>query len=277
MLNFLLMTTDNVNLLLKQYSEHENKLVSLERCCVLMEVYPEAGYQELERLEDCLRRNRPIEENSGKLQWPKKGSISIKDLSIQYRPSLPFVIKNLSLRINHRDKVGIVGRTGAGKSTLISSLYRTFEDYLGKMVIDGIEIRKVGLKQLRQSLTVIPQDPYLFEDTLRNNIDPMREFADDQIEPILEDVGLWKKFSDLEGLQTKIEKEGGNLSQGEKQLVCLARALLFKKKIVLMDEATSNIDIETEQKIQALIQDKFKSSTVLVIAHRLKTILHCDK
>ena len=243
----------------------------------MMDVEPEAGYKNLDQLEDNLRNERPIEEKIRESKWPKKGSIRIRNLSIKYRPSLPYVIKNLNLRVTSKDKVGIVGRTGAGKTTLLTSLYRTFEDYHGEILIDGVEIRKVGLKLLRRSMTIIPQDPYLFEDTLRNNIDPMKEFSDDQIEPILEDVGLWKKFSELEGLESKIEKDGGNLSQGEKQLVCLARALLFKKKIVLMDEATSNIDIETEQRIQVLIKEKFKESTVLVIAHRLNTILHCDK
>ena len=174
-------------------------------------------------------------------------------------------------------KVGIVGRTGAGKTTLVSSLYRTFSDYKGEINIDGVEIRSPDLKILRQGMTIIPQDPYLFEESLRQNIDPMGEFPDKDIEAILDDVGLWEKFVEKEGLDSKIEKQGGNLSQGEKQLVCLGRALLFKKKVVLMDEATSNLDVNTEQTIQSLIKKRFGECTVLLIAHRLNTILHCDK
>ena len=160
---------------------------------------------------------------------------------------------------------------------MISSLYRTFEGYKGEILIDSVEIREPGLKTLRQGMTIISQDPYLFEDSLRHNIDPMGEFSDEEIEGILDDVGLWEKFVELEGIYTKIEKDGGNLSQGEKQLVCMARALLFKKKVVLMDEATSSLDMKTEQIIQRLIKERFKDCTVLVIAHRLNTILHCDK
>ena len=279
MLHFVLKTTKNVTKLLGSSADYENKMISLERCCALMDVSPEEGYKNLESLEMALINEEDIglinhEEGA---QWPKKGRIVIKNLSIKYRPSLPYVIKNLTLRVKSGSKVGIVGRTGAGKTTLISSLYRTFEEYKGQIMIDGVEIRDVDLKVLRQAITIISQDPYLFEDSLRNNIDPMGELSDLQIETILQDVDLWKKFVVLEGLETKIEKGGGNLSQGEKQLICLARALLFKKKLVLMDEATSNIDVKTEQTIQKLIKERFVESTVLVIAHRLNTILHCDK
>ena len=241
-----------------------------------MEVTPEAGYKHLDRLEKNLREDKPIQIYSEET-WPSKGQIEFRDLSIKYRPTLPFVIKNLSVKVTAGSKVGIVGRTGAEKTTLISSLYRTFDDYKGKILIDSVEIREPGLKTLRQGMTIISQDPYLFEDSLRHNIDPMGEFSDEEIEGILDDVGLWEKFVELDGVHTKIEKDGGNLSQGEKKLVCMARALLFKKKVVLMDETTSSLDMKTEQIIQRLIKERFKDCTVLVIAHRLNTILHCDK
>ena len=276
LLHYVLNITDNVNTVLHSASDHENKLISLERCNALLKVNPEAGYQDLDELEIALRNGEEVG-TTRQESWPKKGKIVIKKLSIKYRPSLPYVIKNLTLSIRSGSKVGIVGRTGAGKTTLITSLYRTFEDYKGEIIIDGVEIRSLGLKVLRQAMTIIPQDPYLFEDTLRNNIDPMSEFSDEEIEAILVDVDLWKKFVMFDGIETKIEKEGSNLSQGEKQLLCLARALLFKKKVVLMDEATSNIDLKTEMTIQSLIKKRFVESTVLVIAHRLNTILHCDK
>lgn len=277
MLNFLLELTNNINLLLDYVSNHENMLVSLERCTYFMNVRPEEGYKGLDILEKAMRNGKKVRLDRKKLNWPKNGNLVIRDLCIKYRKDLPYVVKNLSLDIKSGTKVGIVGRTGAGKTTLISSIYRTFDQYLGQIVLDGKEIREIDLKLLRNSMTIIPQDPYLFEDTLRNNLDPMRQFEDDKIVEIIQDVGLWGKFNKLDGIKTFIEKGGNNLSQGEKQLVCLARALLFENKLVLMDEATANIDTQTEVMIQGLVKEKFKDSTILMIAHRLNTILHCDK
>ena len=277
MLNFLLMITGKVNGLLNRVSSHENNLISLERCTYFMNIRPEVGYRGLDILESALRRKKNVKINTSKLSWPKNGNLVIKNLSVKYRKGLPYVLKKINLNIESGTKVGIVGRTGAGKTTLISSIYRTFDEYKGKIIIDGKEIRDVDLKILRYTMTIIPQDPYLFEDTVRNNIDPMGQFKDEQIEEILDEVGLWKKFCLLKGLDSQIEKGGTNLSQGEKQLVCLARALLFKNRLVLMDEATANIDTQTEAIIQNLIKKRFKNSTILMIAHRLNTILHCDK
>lgn len=277
MLNFLLQLTYFINQLLDTVSNHENRLISLERCTYFMNLKPEQGYKGLTILEKALRNGKSIKVDMKKLCWPTNGDLEIKNLSIRYRKDLDYVIKNLNLKIKSGTKVGIVGRTGAGKTTLISSIYRTFDEYLGDIVFDGREIRTLDLKVLRNAMTIIPQDPYLFEDTLRNNLDPMKQFPDDKITDIIRDVGLWNKFEKLEGIETKIEKGGSNLSQGEKQLVCLARALLFENRLVLMDEATANIDTQTEAVIQDLIEKKFNNSTILMIAHRLNTILHCDK
>ena len=277
MLNYLLQLTPAINDLLDTVSNHENRLISLERCCYFMNVVPEVGYKGLELLEKALRRGKDIKLNTNRLAWPTQGHLQIKNLSVRYRKNLPYVLKKLNLDIKPGTKVGIVGRTGAGKTTLISSIYRTFDEFKGRILIDGKEIRDVDLKILRYTMTIIPQDPYLFADSVRNNIDPMNQFKDPQIEQILQEVGLWNKFGNSNGLDFKIEKGGGNLSQGEKQLLCLARALLFNNKLVLMDEATSNIDTQTEAKIQELIKDRFSKSTILMIAHRLNTILHCDK
>lgn len=136
-------------------------------------------------------------------------------------------------------------------------------------------MREIDLKFIRKNMTIIPQDPVLIEDTVWNNLDPIREFSKDNCVEILKAVELWEKFSD--GMESKIETEGKNLSQGEKQLFCLARALLNKNKLVLMDEATANIDVVTESKIQKLISEKFKDCTLFMIAHRLNTIMGCDK
>lgn len=277
MLNFLLQLTYNINQLLDTISNHENRLVSLERCTYFMKVKPEEGYKGLEILEKAMRKKKKVRIDIQKFNWPENGNLQIKNLSIRYRSDLPYVIKKMNLNIESGTKVGIVGRTGAGKTTLISSIYRTFDDYIGEILFDGKEIRGIDLKILRNAMTIIPQDPYLFEDTLRNNLDPMKQFPEEKILNIIQDVGLWTKFEKLEGLDTLIEKGGSNLSQGEKQLVCLARALLFENRLVLMDEATANIDTQTEAVIQRLVKEKFKNSTILMIAHRLNTILHCDK
>ena len=242
-----------------------------------MKVKPEEGYKGLELLEKELREEKEVKINRKELDWPSTGHLKINNLSVRYRKGLPYVLKDVTLDIKSGTKVGIVGRTGAGKSTLISAIYKTFDDYKGRIVIDGKDIKDVDLKILRFTMTIIPQDPYLFEDSLKNNIDPMNQFGDDEVKEILKDVGLWKKFEDLKGLDTKIQKGGNNLSQGEKQLICLSRALLLKNKLVLMDEATANIDTQTESLIQDLIKKRFNDCTILMIAHRLNTILNCDK
>ena len=281
MLNYLLSMTKTVNRLLRKYGSHENSLISLERCTHFMSIKPEKGYKGLKILENLLRRQKKgakqIHVGARDLGWPSKGYIRIQNLSIKYRKDLPWVLKNVSLDVPPGTKVGIVGRTGAGKTTLISSVYRTFNKYRGKIEIDGHEIRKIDLKLLRFKMTIIPQDPYLFEDTVRNNMDPIGLFSDQKIKDILKEVDLWSKFEDLDGVETFIDKGGSNLSQGEKQLLCLARALLRRDRVVLMDEATANIDSQTELVIQGLIKERFKDSTILMIAHRLNTILHCDK
>ena len=198
-------------------------------------------------------------------------------LKVKYRADLPEVLKGISLTVPHGTKVGIVGRTGAGKSTLVSCLYRNFDEYEGDIVYSGREIRQVDLKVLRSNITIIPQDPYIFQNSLRANMDPLEELTDEEIQDVLQEVGLWPKFERDKGLDTEIQQGGTNMSQGEKQLLCLARALLSKNKMVIMDEATANIDSQTEVIIQRLLKERFTDCTIFMIAHRLNTIMHCDK
>ena len=275
LMRYMLTLITDVSDFLDCISNAENCLVSFERCSHFVEIQSEQGYKNLPKLQNLILRNETplyIQEN-----WPKHGLVEIRDLKVRYRVGLNYVIKGISLDIPAGCKVGIVGRTGAGKTTFLSCLYRQIDDYEGSVTIDGVEIRDIDLKDLRSSISIIPQEPYLFQDTLRNNIDPLCQRTENEIIKTLSEVGLWIKFKTKKGLDTKIERDGSNLSQGEKQLICLSRALLFQKKVILMDEATANIDPESESSIQRLIKERFVGCTLIMIAHRLNTVLQCDK
>ena len=210
--------------------------------------------------------------------WPKKGNIEFRDFYLKYRPDTEIVLKNLSFSITDNQKIGVVGRTGAGKSTLCLALCRIVEAHSGSIVIDGVDISQIGLEQLRDKITIIPQDPTLFNGTLRFNLDPQGIYSDQDLLELTSQAALDKLIArDDKGLDQLIEEHGQNLSSGEKQLLCICRAILKQNKVVLMDEATANIDIKTEQVIQRLIKEKFKDSTVITIAHRLNTIINSDK
>ncbi len=178
-------------------------------------------------------------------------------------------------------KLGVVGRTGAGKSTLGLTLSRLIELESGAILIDGVDISKVDLKTLRSIVTVIPQDPTLFTGTLRFNIDPIGKASDDQIVDLLKRAGLddllSRSVGGSSGLDMAVSEGGSNLSVGEKQLICICRAVLRKNKVVILDEATANIDVITEQKILTLIHKEFEHASVITIAHRLNTIIRSDK
>lgn len=247
----------------------EQQLSSVERVCeYATELVQEATYQ---NDSTCL----PLEKN-----WPQTGHLELKNVSLRYRPELPFVLKNMNLNIPPGQKVGICGRTGAGKSTIMTALYRLSEPEGGEILIDGIDIQKIGLFELRSKLSIIPQDPVLFHGTIRSNLDPFNELDDAVLNEALKSSCGEIEFNNPNSkfkLDSFVEHDGANFSLGERQVLALCRALVRDSKILILDEATSSVDYETDARIQATIVNEFRQCTILCIAHRLKTIINYDK
>lgn len=287
--NFALLMVYMVNLssdvrkLLITLLKIENTFISFERCQYFMALLPEVGYHHLNSMlesYDAIVSNKPVRNliaRQYRADWPKSGSLEFRDFSVRYRPDLPEVLKQITFTLNSGQKLGILGRTGAGKSTLISSVFKYFEEFEGDLLYDGVSIRDIDLQQLRAAITIIPQDPVLLNGSVQKNLDPGSRYSSSDCEQVLKEVGLWEKVVTQGGLDYQIDGGGANLSQGEKQLICFGRALLQKSKLILMDEATASIDSQTEETMQLLIKEKFKGCTILMIAHRLHTVLICDQ
>ncbi|CAM1331877.1 ABCC10 (predicted) [Pycnogonum litorale] len=211
-------------------------------------------------------------------RWPECGVVRFCNIYLRYRENLPFVLKDINFEAKPAEKIGIVGRTGSGKSSLLSLLFRMVDHQTGDIYIDDVNIDDLKLSDLRSKITIIPQDPFLFSGTIRENIDPRGEHTDSEIWNALESCQLRHMVQNrLGGLDGNVGEQGKELSSGQKQLLCLARAIITNAKVLCIDEATASVDRETDRLIQETIRKVFKDNTVLTIAHRIDTIMHCDR
>ena len=244
------------------FSNLEITMIGFERCQAVQKI----------KTENIENGNVIKNEELIKKIWPQNGQIIFDKYNTSYRKDTPIILKNINFNFNGGEKIGILGRTGSGKSSIVLAIARIIEPKSGIITIDGIDTQKINLDFLREHLSIVPQDPFIFEGTLRDNIDPLKKYSDETILKILQDFCLFNELKPKEKLNYEILESGKNLSPGQKQLICFARAVIKKNKIVILDEATSSLDHETENTIKNNMEKYFQNCTLIMITHHISMV-----